>query len=276
MATGWRNPPDADIVLRALGEKEFHGHKLILSLASPVFRDMFSVPQPPSTGSSQVPIIDVSDSPEALEVLLQTIYPTCNPLITDVGTLASVIRLADKYDARGVIDVHKDHLSSMCSNFPPIQMYAILCACGREEEAGAAARRISFASLKTLDSNPLLQLITATQDQWLVSFMAARDQRVREIVRMHQGRIQRNTHPCVDDAAHQFYSSIIVASIQAAFEANPCVQVVEGLSIVSNAPLTFSPCKYNCRYSLQGLQRYAEGLLKDLVGMAATLPWECS
>jgi hypothetical protein len=273
MGTEWQTPPDADVILRASGGKEFHAHKLVLSLASPVFRDMFSVPQPPATKSSQLPIVDVDDPPEALEAFLQIIYPTRNPLIENIETLVAVLRLADKYDAKDILDIHKHHLPSMYSSSSPIQMYAILCACGREEEAGAAARRVPFASLKTLDSNPLLQFITTPQYQQLVSFMTVRDQKMREIVGRHQRDIAANFYPCTNDLAHRFYSTTITTTIQAAFEINPCVQVVEALGIVSSASFTFPPCGDRCRYNLLGLRKYAEELLKELVAMAETLPW---
>ena len=274
MAAEWQTPPGADVILRASGGKEFHAHKIVLSLASPVFRDMFSVPQPSPTESSELPIVDVNDPPEAFGIFLQTIYPTRNPLITDVETLVAVLRLADKYDAKDVLDIHKDHLPSLSSNLPPIHIYAILCACGRDEEAGAAARRVSFASLNTLDSNPILQLITATQYQRLASFMTARDRRMREIVKRQQQHIQWDWSPsCPRDATHHLYSGIIAASLQAAFEANPCIQVAEALGVVLDAPLTFSPCGNDCRYNSKGLRGYAEGLLKELIGMAETLPW---
>ena len=275
MTAEWQTLPGADVILRASGGKEFHAHKIILSLASPVFRDMFSVPQQLSTESSQLPIVDVNDPPEVFEAFLRIIYPTRGPLVDNIETLTSVLRLADKYDAGVVLDVYKDHLPSMSSNVPPIQMYAILCACGRDEDAGAVARRVSFASLKTLKSNPLLQLITATQYQSLVSFMTARDELMRRIVETHQYRIEKEkwNNSCPEDAAHKLYSGIIVTSLQAAFEANPCIQVTEALGVVSSNPLTFSPCKSDCRYNLQGLRNYAEGLLKELVGMAETLPW---
>ena len=272
MATEWQTPPDADVILRASGGKEFHAHKIILSLASPVFRDMFSVPQPPSTESSQLPIVDVNDHPEALEMFLKIIYPTRDPLINDIKTLASVLRLADKYDARGVLDVHTDYLPSTYSTLPPIQMYAILCACGREEEAGAATRRVSFASLRTLDSNPLLQLITTTQYQRLVSFMTTRDEKMREIVSWHHGDITKGG--CYGDAtSHLLYPSTIVAALQAALEADPCVQAKKALGLVSSAPCTFRPCDNSCKYNATGLRKHAEQLLGELVEMARDLPW---
>ena len=274
MTTQWKTPPDADIILRASGGREFHAHKLVLSLASSVFRDMFSVPQPSPTEPSQLPIVDVNDSPEALEIFLLIIYPARKPLINDVQTLASVLCLADKYDAKGVLDVQRDYLPSTYGTLSPIQMYTILCACGREEEAGAAARRVPFASLKTLDSSPLLQLITIAQYQRLVSFMTARDQRMREIVSEHHKDVASGGRYSCNDVAHSLYSSTIVVTLQAAFEADPCTQVEKALNLVLSAPCTFKQCGDSCRYNVDGVRKYAEKLLKELVEMAQDLSWE--
>jgi len=272
MSVEWQNPSDADIILRASGGKEFHAHKLVLSLASPVFRDMFSVPQP-LEGPSQTPIIDVDDPTEALEMFLQIIYPIPNPPIKDAETLVSLLRLADKYDAKAALDSHKDYLPSTCIIPPPIHMYAIFCACGREKEAEAAARRVSFASLAYLNSSPLLRFMTVEHYQRLVEFMVTRDQRMREIAAQHREDIAEDIggrHGCYSDV-HKIYSGTIVAAIQAAFEADPCIRVAEALGLVSST-YRFS-CDINCRYNTGGLRSYAEELLKELVEMAESLPW---
>ena len=154
-------------------------------------------------------------------------------------------------------------------------MYAVLCACGREKEAEAAARRISFASLAYLNSSPLLRFMTVEHYQRLIRFMVARDQRMREIVIQHQKHIT-SYHSSLRDCSnnvHQLYSSNIVAPIQDAFEADPCVRVVEALGLVSSAPFAFPLCEVSCRYNTSGLRKYAEGLLKELVEMAENLPW---
>ncbi|KAF9781556.1 hypothetical protein BJ322DRAFT_230354 [Thelephora terrestris] len=155
----WQNPPDADVILRASGGKEFHAHKLVLSLASPIFRDVFSLALPTKTEPAKPPIVDVHDPPEALEIFLQIIYPMRNPSINDPQTLASVLRLADKYDAKAVLDARKDYALSIPIDPPPIHLYVVFSACGREKEAEAAARRVPFTSLAVL-SGPLLPLMT--------------------------------------------------------------------------------------------------------------------
>ena len=271
-AEEWQAPPGADVILRASGGKEFPAHKLILSLASPVFRDMFSVPQSPPTESSQLPVIDLTDPPETLKNFLQIIYPTRNPLIDDAETLASVLRTADKYGAQAALNAHKDYLPLMYIDSPPIHKYAILCACGREKEAEAAARCVSFASLASLNSHPLLRVMTIEHYQRLIRFMVVRDKRTREIVSSHQETIEW-LYPC-NDMAHVLYFRAMATTLQAAFEENPCIRVVEALGIVSNAPHTFPPCRDSCMYNAQGLRGYAEGLFRDLVQMAQTLPWE--
>ena len=121
MGAEWQPPPDADIVLRASGGKERHAHKFILSIASPVFIDMFSLPQPPAAEPPQLPIVDIDEPPEALEEFLRIIYHTPNPPIDDIETWTPVLRLADKYGAEVVLNVHREYLLSTCLDSPPVQ-----------------------------------------------------------------------------------------------------------------------------------------------------------
>ena len=57
--------PDADAILRSSDGKEFRVHRLILGLTSPIFKDMFGLPQP-TDFPSQIPSIDVSESSDIL------------------------------------------------------------------------------------------------------------------------------------------------------------------------------------------------------------------
>ena len=273
MAAEWKNPPDADVILRASGGKEFHAHKLVLSLASPVFRNMFSVPQPPAEPSQTLTdIVELDDPPEALGIFLQIIHPIPNPCISDVETFVSLLRLTDKYDAKVAPDIHKNYLPSMRSNYP-LQTYAILCAFGDEKEAEAVTRCTPFASLARPNSSLLLDLMTTMQYHRLVSFMIFRDQRTREIVHRRRKVITSNDFHRCGDPAHQLYSGTVVTTLQAAFEADPCVRVADALTLALSAPTTFKICQAACRYGTHGLRGYAEGLLKQLIEMAENLPW---
>jgi len=227
----------------------------------------------PAPESSRLPIVDINDPPEAFELFLRIIYPTPNPPINDTETLVSVLRLADKYNAGVVLDAHKEYLLSMCLDSPPVHIYAILCICGREKEAEAAARRVSFASLASLSSNPMLRLMTVEYYQRLVRFIVARDKRMWEILNKRQAEAERGVLPLCRDAAHQQYACTLVASLRVAFEANPCVRPSEAPGIISSVPLPSSPCR-GCIHVERWLREYAEFVLRELVEMAEGLPWE--
>ena len=124
--------PDADIILRTLGPptRDFRVHKLILSLASPVFKDMFSLPQP-APGSSrastvaEAEIVEVTDPPDALDVILRMVYPFTPPSFGgNIDALVECLTIADKYDIRGA----KSRLCSALAQINPahsLRVYAI-------------------------------------------------------------------------------------------------------------------------------------------------------
>ena len=97
------NWPDGDIILRATrgtDGRDFRVHKFFLSFASPVFKDMFMLPQP-SSPTAPVDVVEVDDPPQALEAILHFIYPTVEPpVIDDLSLLSEVLVLADKYDIK--------------------------------------------------------------------------------------------------------------------------------------------------------------------------------
>jgi hypothetical protein len=77
---------DGDIILRAGQEPDskhdFRVHKFILSLASPVFKDMFTFPQPPDQNWVEQPdisIVNVPDRPKVLDAVLRFVYPGVEP-----------------------------------------------------------------------------------------------------------------------------------------------------------------------------------------------------
>ena len=99
----------ADIILRALGppKRDFRVHKTVLSLASLVFKDMFSLPQPTSGDSgkstvAEVEIVEVTDPAKALDIILRFIYPSfiLPSLDGDFDALVECLVIADKYDIR--------------------------------------------------------------------------------------------------------------------------------------------------------------------------------
>ena len=67
---------DGNVILQAEGV-QFKVHKSILAQSSPVFEDMFSLPQPPSSGVDTLdgcPIVHLSDSAEEVGHVLRAIF----------------------------------------------------------------------------------------------------------------------------------------------------------------------------------------------------------
>ena len=148
------NWPDGDVILRTHGSdsRDFQVHKLILSLASPVFKDMFAIPQPSSETSSNVDIVDVTDAPRPLELILQFIYPSTPPVIDSLTLLSEVLILADKYD----IEAARSRLRPTLVKFEaePLRAYAIACRLGYKDEMKATSAHTLSINLPALVQLP--------------------------------------------------------------------------------------------------------------------------
>ena len=149
---------DADIILRASRcdvPREFRVHKIILSMSSPVFKDMFNIPQPVSSDThaeSAVPVIEIDHAPEELETFLHMIYPFQFPSMPTLDAISRALVILDKYGVRGgPLQVLKDLLVSpdFLENHP-IQVYSIACWWKFKHEADVAAPYTS--SLDVLSS----------------------------------------------------------------------------------------------------------------------------
>ena len=132
--------PDTDAVLLSSDGKEFHVHRLILSLASPVFRGMFSLPQP-TEPTSQIPTIDVAESSDILQPFLQCLYPRKPPKISDLAMWAALYTAADKYNAEAVMELLRDMLIPEFLETSPLRVYALASHYGFEEVAKIASTR---------------------------------------------------------------------------------------------------------------------------------------
>ena len=162
--------PEPDVILRAYLQvgsdevKDFHVHKLILSIASVVFRDTFSIPQPRSTSSdpATLDVVQVTELPQVIEVFLRLVYPVDPPVIEDLQLLDDLFRFADKYIASGVTNKLKNVLvSPPFLHKDPIGVFAIACRSNLEEEAELAVSRTFSLNLITSVTPVHLQSMTA-------------------------------------------------------------------------------------------------------------------
>ncbi|OSD05347.1 hypothetical protein PYCCODRAFT_1228188 [Trametes coccinea BRFM310] len=137
----------ADLILRSSDGIDYNVYRCILILASPIFADMWSLPQPtpPSHRSHQadtpdLPVVAIPETAKTLETLLRLIYPLSTvPDFASMDDFKAAFLVAHKYE----IDYTKTVLSSALSKFSglePLRMYAMAVRYDLPDVARLAAR----------------------------------------------------------------------------------------------------------------------------------------
>ena len=141
--------PDADIILRSSDQVDFMVYKVILSKASPVFKTMFSLPQPSTDTQpdSCRPFVELAENSKVLAALLSVIYPYTSESDEELSLndLISALDMARKYDmATASRRLLVDFEGSKAINDSPLEAF---CA-AYSRELGDAAQLAARASLK--------------------------------------------------------------------------------------------------------------------------------
>ncbi|KZT04154.1 uncharacterized protein LAESUDRAFT_728364 [Laetiporus sulphureus 93-53] len=167
------NKKSADIIIRSADWMNFHCHKAVLTLASPVFECMFHPPQPIATGvtdtdsaigvtdvdtATGLPIICVTENSTALDGLLRLCYPTQNPVLQSASEVIELLEAAQKYRMVEAIRHLGDALSEYVEK-SALQVYAVACRFGMEELARKAAAKLK--SQETITQVPEMEHMSA-------------------------------------------------------------------------------------------------------------------
>jgi hypothetical protein len=110
------NDTTADIIIRSKDGVNFYVHSLVLSLASPFFKTMFTLPQ--ATCNETTPTIDVTEDSRTLDRLLRFCYPIDSPSICGLADTADVLEAAIKYEMAKPTKLMRSALIEFASSEP--------------------------------------------------------------------------------------------------------------------------------------------------------------
>ncbi|EKM51010.1 uncharacterized protein PHACADRAFT_212913 [Phanerochaete carnosa HHB-10118-sp] len=153
----------ADIILRSSDGREYRMCKATLAQASPVFADMFSLPQPqePGTAGNEwklgLPVLVLTESAKELDVILQFCIPRTPPALSDFTTVVHVLESARKYQTDWALDSARAALVRLAED-NSVKAYAIAYRYGLENEACEAARFSLRLSLDAVINNETEEL----------------------------------------------------------------------------------------------------------------------
>ncbi|EMD39255.1 hypothetical protein CERSUDRAFT_122676 [Gelatoporia subvermispora B] len=160
-------------VLASSDNVAFRVHSQILSEASSVFEDMFSLPKatleepshmPTNTFADVqptfegLPCISVSEKSGTLEHLLRICYPVQDPSISSLEKLDLVLEAAIKYNMPGATGVLKARLREFIQD-TPLAVYCIACRHDDRDTAAYAAQEVYTRELQD-DYVPQLRQIS--------------------------------------------------------------------------------------------------------------------
>jgi BTB/POZ domain len=97
---------NADVALLSSDGVPFHVHNSILSMSSPFFHDMFSLPQPPNSKLVDgLPAVRLSEPSELLQYLISSLYPIPSVIPAgdhDSDEVLDLLAVSHKYDMAAI------------------------------------------------------------------------------------------------------------------------------------------------------------------------------
>jgi len=147
---------DAEVIVRSSDGVDLKLHKSILSVASPFFSTLFSLPQPsietsvtmtPPNEESSLPVIAVTEDARTLCGLFRLVYPIAEADLSTLPQVAAVFGAAKKYQLeQAFLNSQKQMLAYAESH--PLRTYMLGCFFKDAKITRAAAR--ASRSLQTV------------------------------------------------------------------------------------------------------------------------------
>ncbi|KAG1807512.1 uncharacterized protein BJ212DRAFT_1387152 [Suillus subaureus] len=167
----------ADVILRSADGVEFRVFKLFLSLASPFFETLFSLPQAPDGATDQemkddLAVIAVSEDSKTLDSFLRFCYPSTladDPSLENLTDVLSMLAAARKYS----LDLIEKKVCQALANpkvleTEPIRCFTVARNARLTQETITAARHTlrqplipaQFSEIGLITASELLALLT--------------------------------------------------------------------------------------------------------------------
>jgi len=266
---------DADVILRTSPQpgsdqfKDFRVHKAILSIASTLFHDMFSLPQPPqpATGEITLPVIPVTESPEIFETFLRLIYPIEPPAMISLQLVDDLFRLAEKYMTDGVHAKLKQALvSPSFLRSDPIWVYAIACRTGLDGAEADLAIRHTFEIdlVGGIPQTHLQMMTTETYNRLLASHVARRGELISALNRVLFPPWNRDGCTC---GYRDWFYTRLFKDITLTIWETPFLdrrRLDSCLSRFTNIPESVCGLESSCRMSPQTISGYFADILDEV------------
>jgi len=119
--------PDANLIIRSSDLVNFRIHKSVLAMASPFFKALFSLPQPPDDESVDgLPVVQLSEDAELLNSLVSMLYPTPPRIPDSYVKVLHLLAMCQKYEMVSVQSLIRAEVN--CGSFPAPVGPEVFCA----------------------------------------------------------------------------------------------------------------------------------------------------
>lgn len=155
--------PTADLILRTSDNVDFHVHTVIMSFASSVFQDMFSMANSGMSDSSDMPIVPLSELSPVLDVVLRACHPGAAPARVDtLAALQNALDVARKYNmGRAEATLCLMLAETRFCEGNAVLVYAMACRYKAVTAARAATYHTLGLSYLDGDDHPAMEYATA-------------------------------------------------------------------------------------------------------------------
>lgn len=140
---------------------KFKLHRIILQIASSVWRDLFDTPQPADNGEARdLPMIEISEPSNTLPHLFRLIYPIEKQQIMEFDVALQLVEAYDKYviDLSSLVPYLADLLSGSSIQAKPVEAYGLTWRLKKGDAVATASRYLHQVALDSRESKDQILL----------------------------------------------------------------------------------------------------------------------